>query len=278
MPSLYEYTCDAAKLVPQLFTDWSHPRFFLQCSSAMNPKGIFDSHPQTVPLNMLPGMPKHEIPDGGHPELMFGKINGHAVLATNGHRHLYEGLGAAPCVLPLCTAHELGANAAILVGAGLSLKKEIKPGNWMLLTDFINGHHCSPLDGNHAMLENPFPDMTFALSQHLNSELVNALDSVGISPKLGVYMSRPGSQFCTVSEANAARGNGADILGHDLVMETIMGHALGMEVSAFALAALAAPGVHSRPLSRGDYLENCRFCIKDLLRGLRTGIKDFLEA
>ena len=278
MASLYECTSEAARLLPQLFGQWSHPRIFLQCSSGMNPETIFDAEPQKVPLNALPGMPRHEIPDGGHPELMFGKINGHAALATNGHRHLYEGLGAAPCVLPLCTAHKLGANAAILVGAGLSLKNEIKTGNWMLLTDFINGHHCSPLDGNHAILENPFPDMTFALSQHLNSELVNALDSVGISPKLGVYMSRPGSQFCTVSEANAARNNGADILGHDLVMEIITGHALGMEVSAFALAALAAPGVHSRPLSRKDYLDNCSFCIKDLLRGLRTGIKDFLEA
>ncbi len=277
MSSLYEYTNEAAQLLPRLFKEWEAPRIFLQCSSAMHPEPVFDTAPQALPLNELPGMPKHEIPDGGHPELLFGKINGYPALASNGHRHLFEGVGVTPCVLPLCIAHALGAQAAIFVGAGLSLKNEIKPGTWMLLTDFINGHNCSPLDGNHIMLQEAFPDMTFALSQHLNSELMNALDAVGLSPRLGVYMSRPGSQFCTVSEAMSARNNGADILGHDLVMEIIMGHALGMQVSSFALAALNAPNVYSRPLSRKDYLDNCQFCIKDLLRGLRTGIKNFLE-
>lgn len=277
MSTLHEYTKEAAQLLPQLFSQWEAPRAYLQCSSAMNPEKVFDDAPQAVPLNELPGMPHHEIPDGGHPQLLFGKVNGHAILATNGHRHIYEGMGTTPCVLPLCVARSLGAEAVILVGAGLSLKGDIKPGTWMLLTDFINGHHCSPLDGNHSMLKEPFPDMTFALSQRLNSELVNALATVGVSPKLGVYMSRPGSQFCTVAEADAARAGGADILGHDLVMEIIMGHALGMDVAAFALAALNAPNVYSRPLSRKDYLDNCQFCIRDLLRGLRTGIKDFLS-
>ena len=276
MSSLHEYTNEATQLLPRLFSNWESPRVFLQCSSAMNPEPVFDDTPQALPLCELPGMPKHEIPDGGHPTLLFGKINGHAALATNGHRHLYEGVGVTPCVLPICIANALGADTAILVGAGLSLRGELKPGTWMLLTDFINGHHCSPLDGNHIMLKEAFPDMTFALSQPLNSELTNALDAVGISPKLGVYMSRPGSQFCTVSEAEAARNAGADILGHDLVMEIIMGHALGMQVASFALAALNAPSVYSRPLSRSDYLENCEFCIKDLLRGLRTGVKNFL--
>ena len=277
MTTLQEYTKEAAQLLPRLFSKWEAPRIYLQCSSAMNPEAVFDEAPQSVPLNELPGMPCHEIPDGGHPQLLYGKVNGFAILATNGHRHLFEGAGITPCVLPLCTARALGAEAVVLVGAGLSLKGDIKPGTWMLLTDFINGHHCSPLDGNQSMLPEPFPDMTFALSQRLNSELVNALATVGVSPKLGVYMSRPGSQFCTVSEADAARASGADILGHDLVMEIIMGHALGMDVAAFALAALSAPGVYSRPLSRKEYLENCQFCVKNLLRGLRTGIKDFLS-
>ncbi len=278
MTTLNEYTSQAVKMLPEMFSSWNNPVMFLQFGSGLNPEGIFDEQPQTIPLSMLPGMPKHKNPDNEHPELLYGKVAGNPVLATNGHRHLYEGLGTMPCVLPLCIAAASGAKAAIITGSGLSLKNEIKPGTWMLLTDFINAHHCSPLDGNHDMLENPFPDMACALSQPLNSELMNALDKVGISPKLGIYMSRPGSQFCTVAEAAAARNSGADILGHDMVMEIIMGHALGMNMSAVVLAALSAPNNYSRPLTRKDYIESCRFCIKDLLRGLRNGIKEYLES
>ena len=90
------------------------------------------------------------------------------------------------------------------------------------MTDYINGHGVSPLDGLHHLLNTPFPDMMDALSQHQNSEFVNAFVERGIDPRLCVYMSRPGSQFCTVAEAEASRQSGADIVGHDLVMEIIM--------------------------------------------------------
>lgn len=275
--SLKELSEEAAALVPEFFTGWSKPQIFVQCGSGFEPETLFDSMPQAVPLNRFQGMPEHETPDQEHPMLLYGLVHQVPVLATKGHRHLYEGNGTVPCVLPLCIAQSLGVHTVILIDSGLSLRKEIKPGTWMLLTDFINDHHCSPLDGNHNMLPNAFPNMTNALSQHLNSELMNALADVGISPRLGVFHSRPGSQFCTVSEANAARADGADIIGHDLVMEIIMGHAMGCNVSAFALAALMAPDFYSRPLDRQSLLDACRFCSQDLLRGLRKGIKAFLE-
>lgn len=276
--TLNELCAEAASLLPDVFREWQAPALFVQCGSGFKPDFLFDAPPQAILLNRLPGMPHHRTPDNEHPALLYGLINNIPVLATRGHRHLYEGCGTLPCVLPLCVAHRAGVSTVIVVDSGLSLRKELKPGMWLLLTDFINGHHCSPLDGNHTMLPEPFPDMTEALSQHLNSELMNALADVGISPRLGVFMSRPGSQFCTVSEANAARSYGADIVGHDIVMEVIMGHALGCKVAAFALAALNAPDYYARlKLKRNDILEACGFCSRDLFRGLRKGIRSFLE-
>lgn len=267
----------AVELLPSMFKNWCKPEFFIQCGSGFEPETLFDDAPQSIEMNKIPGMPEHVTPDLEHPLILFGSINGVPSLATKGHRHLYEGYGPLPCILPVCIAHKLGADAVILVDSGLSLNKEIKPGTWVLLTDFINNHGCSPLDGNHSILEDAFPDMTNALSQHLNSELVNALADVGISPRLGVYMSRPGSQFCTVSEANHARNCGADIVGHDMVMEIIMAHAIGCQVSAFALASIMAPDYYSRPLTRESVLDACKFCSTDMMRGLRKGIKQFLE-
>jgi len=267
----------AATRVTETFSDWCAPAFYVQCGSGFEPERLFDAPPQTMELRSLPEMPEHQTPDQEHPLLLFGTVKGVHVLATNGHRHLYEGCGTLPCILPLCIANRLGVNAMVFIDGGLSLNNEIKPGTWMLLTDFINTHGCSPLDGNHEILPNAFPDMTNALSQHLNSELVNALSSVGITPRLGVYMSRPGSQFCTVSEANTARAAGADLIGHDLAMEIIMAHALGCQVSAFALATLMAPDYYSRKLTREAFLDACHYCSIDMMRGLRTGIREFLE-
>ena len=223
-------------------------------------------------------MPVFANPDAEHPQLLYGTVLKHPVLALQGHRHLYEGLGVTPCILPLCGAFCAGVRNAILIESGLSLDHELKTGNWMLLTDFINGHHCSPLDGNHAFLPNPFPDMSEALSQHLNSELLNALAGNGIFPRLGIFHSIPGSQFPTVSEARLSRFAGADMLGHDLAMEIIMGHALGMNISAFALTTAPAPDHYSPKLSRQDILDTRHFCSTLLFPGLRRGIADFLAS
>ena len=268
----------AVEMLKDAFRAWRTPTVFVECGTGFEPERLFDGECQSLELNRLPGMPQQKTPDQEHPLLLYGEANGVPVLATKGHRHLYEGGGILPCILPLCTAHRLGVNTVILLDSGLSLQKEIKPGTWVLLTDFINYHHVSPLDGNHSMLENAFPDMTCALSQPLNSELMNALHFVGISPRLGVYLSRPGSQFCTVSEANAARSAGADIIGHDMVMEIIMGHALGCKVSAFALATVMAPDFYSQPLSRANVLDVCRFCSSDMMRGLRRGIREYADS
>ena len=279
MPTELEtLSSQAAELLKATFKNWRQPQVFVECGTGFEPEKLFDEKCQSLELNQLPGMPLHKTPDQEHPVLLYGEANGIPTLATKGHRHLYEGGGILPCILPLCTAHRLGADTVILLDSGLSLQKEIKPGTWVLLTDFINYHHVSPLDGHHSMLENAFPDMTCALSQHLNSELMNALHFVGVSPRLGVYLSRPGSQFCTVSEANAARSVGADIIGHDMVMEIIMGHALGCKVSAFALATVMAPDFYSQPLTRANVLDVCRFCSNDMMRGLRRGIREFADS
>ncbi len=275
-PSLSEGIQQAAQLLPARFPNWRPPRFFLQFGSGFDLETLFDAPAPSLPMRELPGMPCQHTPDREHPDLQFGTVCDIPVLAARGHRHLYEGLGLYPCLLPLCTAWKLGAQRHLFVDSGLSLRQEIKAGAWTLLVDYINGHHFSPLDGNHDLLESPFPDMNGALSQEQNSELVNAMSEVGISPRHGVFMARPGSQVCTVAEAEVARVNGADLVGHDLVMEIIMAHALGGKVSALVLAAAMAPNYRAKPLRRQDLLDNCRFCSRDLIRGLRKALPELV--
>ena len=266
------------KLIRESFSDWRTPVFFLQFSAGFDMDGLFDAPPQELELSRLPMMPAFHTPDRHQPLLLFGDCGGHPVLAASGHRHLFEGLGVTPCILPTCLAWHLGIRRCAFIDPVLSLLPELKTGTWTLLTDFINGHHISPLDGLLPMLETPFPDMTHALSQHLNSELVNALSQVAVTPRLCIYEALPGAHFCTPAEAQMARAGHAELVGHDMVMEIIMAHALGCQVAALALVAEMAPLEGARPLSRSIMLDNCRFCSAPMLRGLRLAIAEIADS
>ena len=270
----------AVELIESHFQNWTTPSFFVQFGTGFAADLLFDEEPQSLELSKLPNMPDYHNPDFEHPSLLYGLCMGVPVLALRGHRHLYEGLGTYPCVFPICTAWKLGIRRHVFIEGALSLRTELKPGTWTMLTDYINGHGVSPLDGLHHLLNTPFPDMMDALSQHQNSEFINAFAERGIDPRLCVYMSRPGSQFCTVAEAEASRQSGADIVGHDLVMEIIMAHALECNVSAFALVAESAPIATSRPLHRRNILDNCNFCSSEFMRAFRPALQeiDRLEA
>ncbi len=248
--------------------------FFIQFGPGFETSVLFDREPVSMDLSWLPGMPEHPTPDQLRPSLQFGTSHGVPVLVSQGHRHLSEDMGLYPCILPLATARQLGIRKHLFIDNGISLIPEIKAGNWTLLTDFLNGHAFSPLDGLHDLLENPFPNLSLALSQELNSEIVNALDQVGISFRLCTYQALPGLHFCTGAEAELARKNGADILGHDLAMEIVFSHALGCRVSAAVLACGQNLNAGHTSLKRHDVLATCQLCGAEFLRGLGIALQE----
>jgi purine nucleoside phosphorylase len=268
-PEILMQCRQAAQALPTLFSAWQVPEIFLQLGPGFQPIGLFDGTPQAIPLSSLPGMPAAPTPDGIHPELLFGLCHGQPLLAQVGHRHLAESLGLAPCLLPCASACLCGCRRLILASCGLSLRQDIKAGTWTLLTDFLNWHHLSPLDGLSPLFPQAYPDMTQALSQEFNSEIVNSFSEVGVHPRLVTYLSFPGHHFCTYAEASLLRTLGADIYGHDLVMEIMLGHALGAQVSALVLAGGQMLDGLPHRLTRQELLDTADFCSRDLMRGIR---------
>jgi purine nucleoside phosphorylase len=278
-PSLAEKAQRNAALLREHFAaSWREPAFFLQFGAGFVLEGLFDQPPCELPLHRLHGMPAGRTPDQEEPVLLYGFCQELPILVARAHRHLYEGHGVHPCILPTVSAITLGVMRHIYIDSALSLRNDIKVGSWTVLTDFINGHRQSPLDGQHELLSTPFPDMNQALSQLQNSEIVNALHAVGVDVRHCVFLSQPGSQFCTTAEAAVARHNGADLIGHDLVMEIIMAHAMGAMVSAFALAALQVPENTPSTLRRDAVLSTCEFASPDFIRGLRLAMPDIVKA
>lgn len=261
----------------QHFNGLTTAKFYLQFPAAFEVTELFDSEPEILLLKEIPAMPSHPTPDGIEPRLFFGKCQGIAILVSQGHRHLCEGLGLIPCVLPLFCASKLGIKKHIFIDNAISLIPELKTGNWTMLTDFINGYSFSPLDGLHQLLEIPYPDLDKVLSQKLNSEIINAMFQVGIDFRLCTYQAFPGFHFCSSAEAIVAQKNGADIVGHDIVMEIILSYALGCQVSAAMLIGGQKLGNSQQSLTRKDILETNQFCSAEFIRGLANAIREIAE-
>jgi len=275
---LTKLTTDAARCLRAVFPRWDAPVTVLQTGTGFDTTGLFDVEFGQIAYAALPGMPDGPSP-AGHPLVaVFGECEGRQVLLLEGRRHLYEGFGPVPCVLPLCAAIHAGISTVFLTSAVGGVRDDWKPGTPVLLTDHISCLGTSPLVGNQGLGRTPFPEMQTTYSQELNAEFINATAEVGLVPRLGVYQANLGPQFETPAEVEIARRNGADVLGMSVVLEAIAAHAMGARVSAIALITNKAAGYTDRPPCHEDVLEAARFCSRSIIRAFRVYLRSLESA
>ena len=101
-------------------------------------------------------------------------------------------------------------------------------------------------------------------------EVINAAAKAGINPRLGVFQGTPGPQFDTPAEAEAARRNGADMLGNGVILETVAAALMGCRVTALILVAEAASSYHGRRLRHADIVDAAQFCSPTIMRALHS--------
>lgn len=212
------------------FSAWKAPAYFVQTGSGFQTDGLLDSVLGELPLDALPGMPRAQSPAGHALKIKLGVCGEKQVLVAEGRRHLYEGYGPVPCVLPVCAAALAGVKRAVLTCAAGSVNPDFRPGMLIALTDFINNLGTSPLVGTDPLGDSYFLPMNEAYSQQLISSFFNCIPKKELYVRLGVYQANLGPQYETPAEVDAARANGADLVGMSTVLETIAARALGMEV------------------------------------------------
>ncbi|MCI5562577.1 MAG: purine-nucleoside phosphorylase, partial [Intestinimonas massiliensis] len=125
-------------------------------------------------------------------------------------------------------------------GINLSLR----PGDLMLLTDYINLLGDNPLIGaNDERFGVRFPDMTEAYAPALRELARSAAEQLNIPCKEGVYALFSGPCYETAAEIRAYRALGADAVGMSTVPETIAANYLGMQVLGIACITNMATGI-----------------------------------
>ncbi len=142
------------------------------------------SDKQIISYKDIPHFPCSNVV-GHEGNLVFGKVNNLNVVIMQGRTHYYEGKGFDPVVYPIYVLKLLGIDKLIITNACGAVNENFKPGDLMLITDYINLLGINPLIGDNNEDFGPrFPDM----SESYSKELINKVKTIADIPlQEGVY-------------------------------------------------------------------------------------------
>ncbi len=196
-----------------------------------------------IPYKDIPGFPRSTV--AGHAgNLVIGNIGKQTVAAMQGRFHFYEGLSMQEVTYPIYVLKLLGVKNLIVTNACGGINQGFKPGDLMILDDYLNLAGIKPLIGPNDERFGPrFPDMSEAYSLRLRQKAKNIAEKYGIPYKTGVYNYFPGPCYETAAEIHAMAALGADAVGMSTVPETIVANYLGMGVLGIACITNMATGI-----------------------------------
>jgi inosine/guanosine/xanthosine phosphorylase family protein len=221
-------------------------------------------------------LPYEKVPNLGKPgatghagQLLYAEHGGAELFIFQGRRHVYEGEGWAPVVLPIWLLKQFGAQTVLLTNASGGIRDDLRPGTLMAIEDHINMLGSNPLAGSH----NPafgerFPDQTAVYDHDLRQTLIAAGADAS-----GVYLATAGPTFETPAEIRAFRALGADAVGMSTVPEAIFANALGLRVAGLSCICNWAAGLGDDKLSAEDVLCTA----KEAMPRMRLVIRSFVE-
>lgn len=168
--------------------------------------------------------------------LIFGQLEGRAVMAMQGRFHFYEGYTLQQVTFPIRVMQRLGVESLIISNACGGMNPIYRRGDLMRIDDHINLIGDNPLRGvNVDELGPRFPDMSEPYDRGLG-ELVDRLAlEAGIRLHVGVYVAVAGPNLETRAEYRFLRMIGADVVGMSTVPEVIVARHAGMRVLGLSI-------------------------------------------
>ncbi len=198
---------------------------------------------KTVETASIPHYPQPTIAGHGG-KLVFGKVDDIRLLAIQGRVHLYEGRSVAEVTFYVRLLANLGVKTLILTNAAGSVSESVRPGAFVLLTDYISLTQIPILPGN-APINAPFSSRLIQLAQAVAQENHIELHT-------GIYAWTLGPSYETPAEIQAIRKLGAHVVGMSTVPEALVAANLGMEVLGISLVTNLAAGIGSTPITHEE--------------------------
>jgi len=186
-----------------------------------------------LPYQQIPGFPQTTV-EGHHGNLIFGYLEGQAVVMMQGRVHYYEGYSMAQVTLPVRVMKRLGVEILLVTNAAGAVNPKFQPGDLMLITDHINligMAGLSPLRGPNIPEFGPrFPDMSRAYDPHLADLARRAAQARQVILQEGIYACLAGPSFETPADLRFLKMIGVDAVGMSTVPEVTVAHHAGMRV------------------------------------------------
>jgi purine-nucleoside phosphorylase len=194
----------------------------------------------TLPYGEIEGFRPSGV--SGHAgRLVVGGMSGRRVALLQGRSHYYEHGNAAAMRVPLETLALLGAGTVLLTNSCGSLRKELAPGDPVVISDHINWLGLNPLIGDPS--DARFVPMVDAYDPALRRALQKAGKRRGVELREGVYAWYSGPSFETPAEIRMAIAIGADLVGMSTVPEVILARRLDLKVAALSLVTNFGAGL-----------------------------------
>lgn len=212
-----------------------------------------------IPYADIPGFPMVGVP--GHAgRMILGSWHGVEVVVMAGRAHFYEGFDMAAVTFPTRVLAELGIRDLLLTNAAGGIRRGLRPGDFVAISDHINFLGTNPLRGRLAAGRERFIDMTATYDAELRSRIVRVAKDLGLRIREGVYLAVSGPSFETPAEIRAFRALGADVVGMSTVPEAIVGRQCGLRVAALSCITNVAAGLAGpkQSLSHAEVLEVAR--------------------
>ena len=170
-------------------------------------------------------------------KLIFGLLEGKAVVVMQGRFHYYEGYSMTEVTFPVRVLKLLGIRNLFVSNAAGGINPQFKHSDLMLISDHINLLPENPLVGkNIDELGSRWPDMFDAYDKSLLSKGLQIAKEEGITAYEGVYASVPGPNLETPAEYRYLSVIGADAVGMSTVPEIIVARHMG--VPCFAVSVI----------------------------------------
>lgn len=223
----------------------------------------------TIKYSEIPNFPVSTV-EGHAGELLIGTINGVPVIAMNGRFHYYEGYTLEQVTFPIRVFKLLGIEKLILTNAAGGINTNYKPGELIVISDFLSFFSESALRGkNVEEFGTRFPDMSEAFNKELSAKLKETIAKhMGVANE-GVYAYMKGPNYESPAEIRALRTLGADTVGMSTVPEVIVAHHSGIKTVGVSCVTNMAAGVLNEKLSHEEVQKTAdmvKFKFKEVIK------------
>jgi len=170
-------------------------------------------------------------------KLIFGHLQGKAVVAMQGRFHYYEGYSAKEITFPVRVMKLLGIEKLFISNAAGGLRADQEKGDLMIIKDHINLQPDNPLRGeNLSEFGGRFPDMIEPYNKAMVQQGLSICEKHNFRCTAGVYASVTGPNLETIAEYIYLNRIGAEAVGMSTVPEVIV--AAHMLLPVFAVSVI----------------------------------------